>query len=135
MSFNWDDYKKLAEHLYNDPDSAIPEAYYRSAISRAYYAAFHITKKKMIDHYGFISRTSNAHSRLLDFLREKKIDNPIIGEAWINLKRLRVRRESADYDDEYSYEYHDLARSSGFALSYCERVLEAISRLRSGKKQ
>lgn len=133
MSFNWEDYKLLAEHLHNNPDSAIHEAYHRSAISRAYYAAFHITKKKMVDKYGFSYLTVNAHRRLSDFLKEKKKDNADIGEARKYLNRLKDQRMSADYDDKYDFEGQDVERSSFIAIEYCKKVFEAISKLKKGR--
>ncbi|NQU04588.1 MAG: HEPN domain-containing protein [Calditrichaeota bacterium] len=130
MSFDWEEYKTLAEHLHNNPDEEIEDAYYRTAISRAYYAAFHITLHKMMKKYRFTSLTSNAHVRLLNFLKEKKSDNPVIGKAWKNLKRLKDQRQSADYDDEYDFEYQDLPRSSYIAIAHCENVFNAISELK-----
>jgi len=135
MSFNWANYKTLAEHLHNNPDPAIDEAYYRSAISRTYYAAFHITKQKMVDKYGYHDPTANAHKELLDFLGEKKDNNSHFEQAWNLLRNLGNQRKSADYDDVYDYQGQDLARSSAIAIEYCKKVLEAVSILRRGRRR
>ena len=45
MSFDWVDFLTLADALVHDPNSPGPEeASLRSAISRAYYAAFHVAR-------------------------------------------------------------------------------------------
>ena len=45
MSFNWTDFLTLADALVRAPNSPGPEeASLRSAISRAYYAAFHVAR-------------------------------------------------------------------------------------------
>lgn len=45
MSFNWGDYLSLANALLTKPNTPGPEeAAYRSAVSRAYYAAFCIAR-------------------------------------------------------------------------------------------
>jgi uncharacterized protein (UPF0332 family) len=131
MSFNWENYKTIAEHLHDHPYPSIEEACYRTTISRAYYAAFHVTQQKMIKRYRFNNLTVNAHTQLLEFLKEKKKDNPIIKDAWKNLKRLRDQREDADYDGELNFTGQEGNRSAIIAIEYCNKIIDAISQLRN----
>ncbi len=136
MSFNWADYKTLAENLHNNPDTAIDEASHRSAISRAYYAAFHVTKQKMVDKYKYYPGLSgDTHKELLEFLRKRKATNSNFEEVWNNLKSLKSQRISADYDAVYDFEGQNVERSSSFAIEYCKKIFEAVSKLRQRSRK
>jgi uncharacterized protein (UPF0332 family) len=98
---------------------ATTEAAWRSAVSRAYYAAFHVARQ-LVEDLGFtVPRADRAHSYL--WLRLSNC-----GEAWLQqagreLNDLRRHRNEADYD---------LARSvrSGFARSH-EQLATRIIRI------
>ena len=89
----------------------------------------------MIRKYSYSPKTSNAHRDLSDFLNSKKENNSDIKTALKYLNRLKVRRVSADYNDIYDFEGQNVERSSGFAIEYCKKVFEAISKLRQRKKK
>lgn len=86
--FDWEDYLQLAENLHEREGSAPQEAQERTAISRAYYAAFHDAlqhapprvrnarrkkHQKLIDHYeaGHTSEEQKV-GRLLGALRDNR---------------------------------------------------------------
>lgn len=99
MSFDWREYLGLARALAGPGGSGYPEeAAKRSAVSRAYYAAFCWTRKHAEDSWGF-QRTATAedHKRLRELLRRQ-------GKAPLasHLNRLREWRNACDYDDEVS---------------------------------
>ncbi|MGQ9626069.1 MAG: hypothetical protein ACUVV0_04085 [Anaerolineae bacterium] len=66
MSFNWADFLTLAEALLRDPNSPGPEeASLRSAISRAYYAAFRVTRNFGRDRGEFIPTGTGQDHRIV----------------------------------------------------------------------
>lgn len=92
MSFDWDHYLALAEDLWRGAlGSKDGEASFRSAISRAYYAAFHEGRIYLKD------RTL-AHVRVFERLRDSpsRKDKQLF-EAF---KLMRRNREDADYDKD-----------------------------------
>lgn len=102
MKFSWNHLLTLASDLKDlgdaETDPARAEAYYRSAISRAYYAAFHTARTTAVrQRYGSTFRhAQNSHKEVIDVYT----DHPYqamrgIGE---DLRRLRRSRVSADYD-------------------------------------
>ena len=98
MAFNWRDYLRLAEDLYEQNT----EAHYRTAVSRAYYAIFNILKIKAgyrkVDgsfHQDFISVLKIADDNIVDKLNISASNLTTIG---IYLDSLRKERNFADYD-------------------------------------
>lgn len=72
------------------------EAHWRSAISRAYYAAFHVARQLLGD-LGFRTpRADQAHAYL--WLRLSNCGDPQIQIAGQRLRDLRSERNRADYD-------------------------------------
>jgi hypothetical protein len=70
MSFDWHSYLTFAEKVSTmAPDFTEPEAAYRSAVSRAYYAVYCATRNliKQKDNREFFG---NAHQELHDYLKE-----------------------------------------------------------------
>ena len=98
MAFNWRDYLRLAEALYEQNT----EAHYRTAVSRAYYAIFNILKIKAgyrkadgSFHQDFISVLKIADDNIVDKLNISASNLTTIG---IYLDSLRQERNFADYD-------------------------------------
>jgi uncharacterized protein (UPF0332 family) len=96
MTFDWTKYLILAKEL---SERANDEASLRSAISRAYYAAFCTARNRLLQEGEEIPRTGEAHNLVWEKYREsahrgrKKIG--VIGD------RLRRSRNIADYEDEF----------------------------------
>jgi hypothetical protein len=97
MSFDWSDYLRLAIGLHGSPDVPGPnEAAFRSAASRAYYAAYHLVTIRAKED-GFVPIDSGEdHELLRSFL--KRGDTPR-KKMSLDLERLHRLRKKADYDD------------------------------------
>lgn len=89
---NAKDYFDLAQKL----AQMRTEAAIRSAISRAYYAAFHFGKNLLVEGLGFnLPKDAAAHDKL--YLLLNNSGNKSAEEAADWLRRLRRRRTLADY--------------------------------------
>jgi uncharacterized protein (UPF0332 family) len=95
--FNWDDYLKLAKDLIiPDIQRKSDEACLRTAVSRAYYSAYH-KALKYATKKGYSRPKINSHKALIDFLandNDKEIK--AISAKLSIIKKDRVR---CDYDD------------------------------------
>lgn len=100
--FNWDQYIFLAEMVLNSPEVIpIKESAQRSAISRAYYGAFCLTRNLAFQqNWVTKSRSSNIHSKVIKYFKNSSDKLKI--EIGINLDRLRKDRNNADYSDSWS---------------------------------
>jgi uncharacterized protein (UPF0332 family) len=72
------------------------EAEWRSAVSRAYYAAFHVARQLMIQCGFAVPRADQAHAYL--WLRLSNAGHPDVQQAGAQLSFLRQERNRADYD-------------------------------------
>ncbi len=75
------------------------EAAWRTAVSRAYYAVFHVARLLLQDLGFAIPRADRAHAYLT--LRLQNCGNPQVGQAGTDLEDLRRLRNRADYDLHY----------------------------------
>ena len=119
MSYNWEEFLALAEHLRNHvSDSFSRETCYRAGTSRAYYAAFNVARLQA-EADGFISTEEGEdHKRLRQFYEHAgQID---IATA---LNRLRLWRNQADYDD-------DVTNGLLLITESCKRARGVILKLR-----
>ncbi len=72
------------------------EAFWRSAVSRAYYGAFHVARQ-LLEDLGFtVPQGDRAHAYL--WLRLSNCGHVLVVEAGRSLNELRRRRNRADYD-------------------------------------
>jgi len=97
VSFDWREYLELARYLAGMGGTLYsPEAAYRSAVSRAYYAAFCWVRNYAAIKLGFKPQKSpDDHRRLREHLKSQGY----VGLA-SNLNKLREWRNNCDYDDE-----------------------------------
>jgi len=98
MSYDWGEFLEFSNHLKNNPDVPGPkEAAIRSAVSRAYYSAYHKAMEygetigfkrnyDRTDHKSIITFFSSSTEIRLRYLS-------------ISLNRMRQDRLSSDYDD------------------------------------
>jgi uncharacterized protein (UPF0332 family) len=97
------------------------EAEWRSAVSRAYYAAFH-EARQLLRALGFqVPRADQAHAYL--WLRLSNCGDPQVQVAGAELNRLRRERNRADYDVDQTLSQSD-------ALLYVQaarRITQALS--------
>lgn len=93
--FNWEDYLKLSKD-WKDIDNQDPlsEAFYRSAISRAYYFVYHYVKEfaKCNGYTEDPKRSGDRHREMIDFLNMNKRNT----SASYLSKLLKYRKE-CDY--------------------------------------
>ncbi len=125
MRFLWADYLAVATYLTEHSESGgHPEAFLRSAISRAYYAALLTARHLLRDQWGIeVPEDADIHYFISQwFLAEDATERKEVGE-W--LERLRGRRRRADYDDEIR-NILSLARMS---LVDAQAVVDRVSTL------
>jgi len=126
MSFNWTDFLTLADALVRHPNSPGPEeASLRSAISRAYYAAFCSARNLACSKESFIPRgTAEDHGRLRDHFRRTR--DRTRRQIATHLNRLRNNRNGADYNDTLVGKPEALAQSS---VAMAHNVLNDLNSL------
>lgn len=126
MSFDWADYLKLAEALTRDPISPGPEeASLRTAISRAYYAAFR-SASNLAASRGEIIPTGSPGDHGLVINHFQQATDPARQKIGASLSRLRSNRNRADYDDVFPGRLAETARSS---VVLARNILTALNSL------
>lgn len=115
--FEWADFLDLAETLARTPNT---EATARTAISRAYYATFHVGRDYLARADIPINRSRNAHLQVQVELQKR---NPEIGQG---VTQLHFWRKQADYDSQSISNADTLATS---AVSLARETIEVIKAL------
>jgi len=121
MSFKWLEFLELARDLRGRSGTGYStEAAERTAVSRAYYAAFCHFRNYAEVYLGFQAcHNATDHERLRTHFQN-------LGQPWINvaatLGRLRKWRNDCDYDDYVP----NLSKRVGSAIRVAERVLERL---------
>jgi hypothetical protein len=119
MTFDWRAYFDLARHLRGDVGAPFDqEAAVRSAVSRAYYAAFCHARNFARDKQGF-SPTGSAEDHR--FLRQHFQRRGRVAIA-ANLQELRQWRNKCDYEDVVA----NLAQLVSSAITQSEQVLNSL---------
>lgn len=99
--FAWTEYLDLAGELVTNPRANAVEACLRSAISRAYYAAFHAAKDFLAERDSFVPAGPDVHAKVWG----RYLSGPGTGRhrkaIARNGKRLREDRGKADYDNPF----------------------------------
>jgi uncharacterized protein (UPF0332 family) len=122
MSFHWSHYLLIARELYAEATTtAHEEANLRCSISRAYYAAFHHAKYKLSDKWNIpISHSATAHAQVPNFFKQKNE-----GDIAKKLRRMRIARNGADYDDQIA----NLKKIARDTLKLAEEVIKNLEKL------
>jgi len=126
MSFNWSEYFTLAQELASESaTSSMQEAMLRSAISRAYYAAFCEARNHLIyKDAETVPNGVNVHSYVGEkFRKSTDLARRKIGQL---LHHLRSIRNIADYQDIF---YGKLSGRTRAALLEAEEVLRLLNTL------
>jgi len=100
MSFAWDDLLPLSEALTSLDGDINREACLRTAISRAYYAAFGMARRGARTLRLATRQSAAEHGEIAAFYATRY--GKIGEEIAIALGRLRNRRNAADYDDDFA---------------------------------
>jgi uncharacterized protein (UPF0332 family) len=125
MPFEWTAYLDLARELAGQsPGPSLEEARLRSAISRAYYAAFKKAFNYLCDRDPAVRFQRDDVHR---YVYEKFLYNPAMDwqDIGSNLDRLRRLRNRADYEDQIA----DLPTDTQKALDYAADIIAALSTL------
>ncbi len=113
---NWRDFLGLGLRL---ATGAI-EAEWRTAVSRAYYATFHVARH-LFSHPGFVvPRADRAHQYLV--FRLSNCGEPTIEQTGRDLETLRRLRNRADYDEAPPM----TQAQATAAVRLAERILHAL---------
>jgi uncharacterized protein (UPF0332 family) len=94
MTFKWQEYLTLAQHLAKCTIGCSTEAQQRSAVSRAYYAAYRHARDYAETKEGFIVKRRGDHSNLIKHYCDN--NNHPIEEK---LKDLLTWRHQCDYEE------------------------------------
>lgn len=121
MAFDWADFLSVSRHLRS---GTVDEAAYRSAISRAYYAAYGTARSKLTAEGEYPPEKGDAHVAVWRSFRDKADRVRFrIGEEG---NRLRNSRRSADYDETYTASSGDV----DLAIQRASTILSLIGGLR-----
>jgi uncharacterized protein (UPF0332 family) len=94
--FDWSQFQRLAEELLKEG----AERHLRTAISRAYYAIFHLGRARIEQNRFFISRGQDSHKQIWEkFTESADYRCKKMAET---AKRLKQKREAADYEPLYA---------------------------------
>ena len=100
------------------------EAEWRSAVSRAYYAAFHVARQFLLRCEFQAPTSDRAHAYL--WLRLSNCGSPNLSQAGERLNALRGSRNAADYDLERTIQRNE-ALAQVLAAKKVIEVLDASS--------
>ena len=120
MSWDWADFLDLAQGLYAKPKELGPEdASYRTAISRAYYAAFHLAMDFAVENECFVPTGSGDDHWAVrsHFLNSGERTRQRIGNR---LTQLLGKRRLADYDRSMGSQVY---KQAGSSLGLAQKVL------------
>lgn len=127
MSFDWENYLNLAKTL-TQPGQVVSanEACLRSAISRAYYAAYCQARNLAKQKEGLVlTKTGKDHGIVKNHF--KKSPNRHCNKISVKLGRLLNNRKRADYDDTVS-ELNKLVQDS---ISEADTIFNLLSSIYS----
>ena len=96
MTFDWLDYLTLAQNLAGQTVIVSEQAKFRSAISRAYYAAFHQAKQVLEEKDRLTIPLQNVHKFVINQFQNHP--DPIRQKIGNRLQVLRGYRNQADYE-------------------------------------
>ncbi len=126
--FAWTNYLDLARRLASRPEAT--EASLRSAISRAYYAAFHKAAELLVGDGFELTRRGEDHQTVWnEFERNRpRLQKPI----GVHGRKLRDDRRKADYDNPLPEDLHD---KTLYALKSAAKIIEEVNYLRAKREK
>lgn len=125
MRFDWAEFLGVARLLINEDSFPVTDAKDRSAVSRAYYAAFHLARRHVEENHSGaqIGSGGDMHPGLPKWLATQ---GAALAEIGVYLDRMRKHRKAADYTDPDIAGLHSIAYD---CVRNCEgviRILESI---------
>ncbi|KAM3093599.1 HEPN domain-containing protein [Phormidesmis sp. 146-12] len=140
MSFDWTSYLTVAQALFDEAELCrdnpakllLCEAQYRCCVSRSYYSAFCSARNYLINIEKNVELTeckdSSVHATVIRVFQEKGKRNGNCLTIANILKRLRLDRNSADYNDEWK-ELKPLSSQAKIVLKDALCVLKLLQKL------
>ena len=124
MSFDWNDYLTLAQELHQQSSSSnIKEAKLRSAISRAYYAAFIQARNFLLNQGQLLPSDGQVHRLVAE---QFNLGQDLVWrDVGRKLRVLRLARNRADYDEVV----HQLEATARRTLHLSNQVFELLKTL------
>ncbi len=133
MAFEWRSFIAVANRLLTlgeaERDTSVQEALLRSAVSRAYYAAYHESVRFAKQRLGFVpakQAAAGSHLEVVEFL-QKHPDLSRIGDLGDRLDLIRIARKQADYIEREPSKFMVLWANEHVASA--ESILEDMGRL------
>lgn len=127
MSFSWKDYLTLAENLHTDPARSGPEeAAFRTATSRAYYAAFNCAFDFARGETYNPTGRAEDHNGVRRYFRERQSASDESRRISTLLDRIKDNRRQADYDQELKGSAKNLAY---YTINTARQILEILEHL------
>jgi len=123
MSFDWAEFLTVAEALSTADLTISREALLRSAVGRAYYAAFGTERHRARERRLQTRQSAAEHGEVSMFLSREYGETG--AEIAKQLSRLRTNRNIADYEDECE----DPERLAAESIMYARRVLTLLATL------
>lgn len=100
MAFEWGEFFELAQFLAGNGDTYTPESAFRTAVSRAYYAAFCAARGYASDHQRFMpSYTGADHGDLREHFRRQSVNDKRWLKVASKLQQIGIWRTTCDYDE------------------------------------
>ena len=110
MSFNWYDYLEISKFTMREEISVLfPEAFYRCAISRSYYAVFCSLKSYLVQNGYSEPSKGSTHNKLLIELKNRGGN---FRKIYRLLKQMKENRVIADYRNKSEKPPFKLAKSN-----------------------
>lgn len=107
---------RLADSMVAGPS----EAHWHSAVSRAYYAAFHVSRDLFVDCGFTVPRGDQAHTYL--WRRLSNAGHSDVRDSGNNLQTVRRQRNRADYDLDRPFEK---SAASG-QIGVCKEIIRRL---------
>lgn len=131
MNFDWHEFLTLAKGLQSQPTLlGSSEASLRSAVSRAYYAAFQCALTFACQEGFEPTYGESSHTYLQRYFSRHTPPNPTYQKISVQLNRLRTLRVKADYLPTLTSSPEFLASS---AIGIANIVMDCLERLTKGQ--
>lgn len=133
--FDWREFHTIAKFLHencNKINDITPEAAFRSAIGRAYYAAFNTACQfaKEEFHVDPSRQGKGSHDYYIEMFRYFENENSDYKKIAIDLKRMKEYRNLADYKKNFSK--IDPKTSAQLTIKYSENILSTLRNIQNG---
>ena len=144
MSFDWNNYYYLAVELDDRPPAnlSIPEGKKRASISRAYYAALMQARNYLEKYEGFVDdpESSTSHADIIHQFNPRGWNwhnkwFRASREIFDNLWTMKIRRRSADYDNDFMNGETNITQATSDVLIMADTVIKALARLESDPRK